>query len=269
MRTAEVGGVDVLAARARGAERVDAAIALVDVDLDPVVDDRIDPDGREAGVPAGIESKGEMRTRRCTPRLRLQPSIGIVALDLERGALDAGFLAVGHVHDLDLVLPLLGPADVHAHEHVGPILALRAAGAGMDFEKRVVPVRLAGEQRLDLTARGLGLHAADRDLAFMDGGLVALGVAELDQGRRRPRGRPPACRSTQGSPQARCVRASPFARLRVSFQRLGSSARAFSSARRRLAVSTSKMPPQQSHGLLGGIEERFDFGAHRLISQNG
>jgi len=27
------------------------------------------------------------------------------------------------------------------------------------------------------------------------------------------------------------------------------------------------MPPQQSHGLLGGIEERFNFGAHQLISQ--
>jgi hypothetical protein len=45
-------------------------------------------------------------------------------------------------------------------------------------------------------------------------------------------------------------------------QRLGSSARAFSSARRRVAVSTSKMPPQQSDGLLGGFDERFDFGAH-------
>jgi hypothetical protein len=48
----------------------------------------------------------------------------------------------------------------------------------------------------------------------------------------------------------------------VSFQRSGSSARAFSSARRVWAASQSKMPPQQSDRLLGGVHEGFDFGAH-------
>jgi len=46
------------------------------------------------------------------------------------------------------------------------------------------------------------------------------------------------------------------------FQRFGSSALAFSSASRRVAASTSKMPPQQSHGLLDRLGERFGFGAH-------
>jgi len=40
--------VDVLAARARGAVGVDAEVALVDLDLDRVVDDGIDPGGGEA-----------------------------------------------------------------------------------------------------------------------------------------------------------------------------------------------------------------------------
>jgi hypothetical protein len=48
------------------------------------------------------------------------------------------------------------------------------------------------------------------------------------------------------------------------FQRFGSSALALSSARRRVAVSTSKMPPQQSHGLLDRFDERFGFGAHEF-----
>jgi hypothetical protein len=47
-----------------------------------------------------------------------------------------------------------------------------------------------------------------------------------------------------------------------SFQRFGSSDLALSSARRRVAVSTSKMPPQQSHGLLDRFDEGFGFGAH-------
>jgi hypothetical protein len=37
---------------------------------------------------------------------------------------------------------------------------------------------------------------------------------------------------------------------------------AFSSARRRVEVSTSKMPPQQADGLLDRFDERFGFGAH-------
>jgi hypothetical protein len=53
-----------------------------------------------------------------------------------------------------------------------------------------------------------------------------------------------------------------FCAASVSFQRLGSSALAFSSARRRVEVSTSKMPPQQAHGLLDRFDKRFGFRAH-------
>src|SRR4029079_1194312 len=45
-----VGRVDVLAAGPRRAIRVDAALALVDLDVDVVVDHRVDPHGREARV---------------------------------------------------------------------------------------------------------------------------------------------------------------------------------------------------------------------------
>jgi hypothetical protein len=43
--------------------------------------------------------------------------------------------------------------------------------------------------------------------------------------------------------------------LLASFQNEGSSAALFSSASRRVAVSTSKMPPQQSHRLLDLFDE--------------
>ena len=45
-------------------------------------------------------------------------------------------------------------------------------------------------------------------------------------------------------------------------QRLGSSDLTSSSARRCFDASTSKMPPQQSHGLLDRFDELLDFGAH-------
>jgi hypothetical protein len=47
-----------------------------------------------------------------------------------------------------------------------------------------------------------------------------------------------------------------------SFQRPGSSDFALSSARRRVAASTSKMPPQQSDGLLDGFDQLLGFRAH-------
>src|SRR5947209_10785591 len=49
-----------------------------------------------------------------------------------------------------------------------------------------------------------------------------------------------------------------------SFQRLGSSASLFSSARRAVDCSTSKMPPQQPDRLLDLFDEAFDFSAHGL-----
>ena len=116
-------------------------------------------------------------------RLGLEPAIGVVALDQERGALDPGLFAVGHLDDLDLELPPFGPAGIHALEHVGPVLALGAAGTRMDFEIGVEAVGLAREQGLDLPARGLLLDRLDRVLALGDGGLVALHLAEFDQRR--------------------------------------------------------------------------------------
>jgi len=55
-----------------------------------------------------------------------------------------------------------------------------------------------------------------------------------------------------------------FCAASASFQRSGFSTFALSSARRRVDVSTSKMPPQQSQGLLDRFDERFGFGAHIL-----
>ena len=97
-------------------------------------------------------SKGDMRTRRCTPDFGLQPAIGVVALDQQRRRLDAGLFAVALSISSTLSRCALGPARVHAQQHLRPVLAFGAAGAGVDFEIGVVGVGLAREQRLDLAA---------------------------------------------------------------------------------------------------------------------
>src|SRR6185312_16035578 len=71
--------------------------------------------------------------------------------------------------------------------------------------------------------------------------------------------RPSALRLSSSASRSRMTR---WARA-WSFHRPGSSASLFSSARRRCAVSTSKMPPQQEHRLLDLFDEFLGFSAHR------
>ena len=54
-----------------------------------------------------------------------------------------------HILQLDRKTAPLGPAVVHAEEHVGPVIRLGAACARLDGEDGVVPVELAGEERGD------------------------------------------------------------------------------------------------------------------------
>ena len=46
----------------------------------------------------------------------------------------------------------LGPADVHAHEHLGPVLRLGAAGARMDGQEGIAAVVGAPQHGLELEA---------------------------------------------------------------------------------------------------------------------
>ena len=57
----------------------------------------------------------------------------------------------------------LGPSQVHAQQHLGPILALRAAGAGVDGHDGGARVVFAGEQHggfQALQVLGVGLEVA-------------------------------------------------------------------------------------------------------------
>ena len=102
-------------------------------------------------------------------------------MDREGGRLQAGLLGVGGLEDLDLVVVLLGPADVHPHQRLGEVGGVDAPGAGADGDQRLAHVVLAVEQGADLEAlHGLG-HPAELALRLGDRVLVALLLAELDE----------------------------------------------------------------------------------------
>src|SRR6185312_13214977 len=175
-----VGHVDVLSALAAGAEGVDAQVLLADVDLDAVVDLGADEDAGEGGVAALGLIEGRDAHQAVDAGFGLEQTVGVVALDREGGRLDAGFLALLAVVERDLKAVALGPARVHAQQHLGPVLALGAAGAGVDGENRVERIVLAAEQ-------GAGFDLVERAAELFDGVLVVLkhGLAlagELAQG---------------------------------------------------------------------------------------
>ena len=176
--------IDVLAAGARRAIGVDAAIGFLHVDVDLVVDDGIDPDRGKARVPARIGIEGRDSHQAVDARFRFGPAMRIVALYEQRGGFDARLVAGRFFDDLDLELMPLSPARVHTEQHPRPVAAFRAAGAGMDFDIGVVLVDLAGKQRLDLPALDVPASALELGNAFLLGFGIVLGLGQFNKRHR-------------------------------------------------------------------------------------
>src|SRR5690606_18967958 len=117
-----VGGVDVLATRARRPIGVDPAIALIDLDLDVVIDDRVDPDRGKACMAPRVGIVRRYPHETVHAGLRLEPAVRVLALDLQRRRLDAGLFTRALIDEVDPVASPLTPTDVHAGQHLRPVL---------------------------------------------------------------------------------------------------------------------------------------------------
>src|SRR5919109_640136 len=72
-----------------------------------------------------------------TMPLSLEDPVRILAADREGRGLDPVLLPRALVDHLGLEAALLGPAEVHAQEDLGPVLRVGAAGVGLDGDDRV------------------------------------------------------------------------------------------------------------------------------------
>ena len=151
----------MLAARAAGAVGVDLQVVVVDLDLADVLDDRRDLDAGEARLAAvgGVERR---QPHEPVDALlgRVEP-VGVLARDAEGRRLDAGLLPRARLQQLDLEAALLGPAHLHPQHHLGPVLGVGAARAGVDGDERVAGVVVAREQPLLLERREALLDRGD------------------------------------------------------------------------------------------------------------
>src|SRR5580704_5806373 len=114
--------VDVLTAVASGPEGVDAEVLGPDHDVDAVVDFRYHKNRGERGVAPRrlVKRRDPNQTMHAT--FTRQHAVGVLALDLHGGRLDARLLAGGRVENGGSIATLLGPAQIHAQEHFRPIL---------------------------------------------------------------------------------------------------------------------------------------------------
>ena len=140
-----VRDVDVLAAGAARAIRVDAKVLLRDVDVDVVRQLRPDEHRRERRVPALRLIERRDAHEPVDAGLGRQQPERVVADHHHRGALDAGLVARLVVDQLALEAAAIAPAHVHLQQHLGPVLRLGAAGAWMDGHDGVDAIVLAAE----------------------------------------------------------------------------------------------------------------------------
>ena len=146
-RTADAGLVDVLAARAGGAVDLHFNVLGTNVDLDVVGQLGHDLERGEARLAAGVRVERGNAHQTVDAVLALEIAVGVLALDHDRRALDAGLVAVEIVQHLELEAVLVRPLHIHAVEHLRPVLRLGAARAGVEGQNGVAVIVLAGEQR--------------------------------------------------------------------------------------------------------------------------
>ena len=165
--------VDVLTTGTAAAEGVPAEARHVDDDFDGVVDEGGDADGGEGGHAFALCVEWADADETVDSGLAFEVTEGVVALDLEGGAFDAGPFAVEDVGDGHAVVVGFGIADVHAHEHFGPVLSLDTTGTGIDGEDGIEVVALALEHVFEFERFDEGLGDGYLVKDFLLGGVAA------------------------------------------------------------------------------------------------
>jgi hypothetical protein len=76
---------------------------------------------------------------------------------------------------------VLAPAQVHAQQHLGPVLCLGAARAGLDVDERIRRIHLAREHALEFQLLDFGGKVVDVIGDRGDRALVVLAEREIEQ----------------------------------------------------------------------------------------
>ena len=173
--------VDVLAACAARAIHVHLDVRGIQLDVDVLVHFRRDEHGSKRGVPAVTGVEWRLAHQPMHARLRAQPSVSVLTGELYRGALDTRDFARARIDHFAGETARGTPAQVHAQQHLRPVLRFGAAGARLNVHERIVGIHLAVKHALELEIAHAAFEAHGIALDVGCGSLVLLTFGELEE----------------------------------------------------------------------------------------
>ncbi len=169
----------MLAAGAAGAIGVDLEVLFVDLDLDILGQFGKDENRGEGCVALGVGVEGRNAHQAMDAHLGAQKTVSVVALNGKGHPLGTGLLAGLVVGDLGTKPLLLAEPQVHAQQHLRPVLGFGPAGAGVDADDAVGLIMLSREHAGELHGRDLLLQLRQEALNLLAGRLVLALLAQL------------------------------------------------------------------------------------------
>lgn len=144
-----VGLIDVLASRSPGPVGIEAIILRLQVDLDLIIDDRRGVHAGKGGVSSFLGIEGADPHQAVNSRLPFQISEAVRPGDFDGSAFDSPLILL-KIEDLGLEIHQFAVAQVHPHQHLGPVTRFIPPGPGVDRQERIVLVELAVQKGFEL-----------------------------------------------------------------------------------------------------------------------
>ena len=110
-----------------------------------------------------------------------QPAVGVVTNDLDGDGLNASHFAFRLFDNLGFKATRFSPAQIHAHQHAGPVLRFSTARTRLDIEIAVSTIVFAGEHTTELKLRQLLFQHVELCHGFVKGFFVVGFYSQLQQ----------------------------------------------------------------------------------------
>ena len=144
------GLVDVLAAGAAGTIGVHTDVVRIDLHVDLPAEFRHHVAGDKGSLPLSRRVEGRDADQTVDAVLAPEPSVGILAVHLDRDRLDPGHVAVQEIQHFHGIALFFRPAGIHTVKHGAPVTGLRAACSCVQTEDGIVRVVLSRKEGLGL-----------------------------------------------------------------------------------------------------------------------
>ena len=164
--------VNVLTARTRGTVNVNTQIRRVDIDIDIIVNFRVDKrrTERRMATAAGVERT--LTNQTVYASFSTQPTVSIFSSDSDGHGFNTRHFTFRLFNNFGLKAARFSPTQIHTHQHAGPILRFRTAGTRLDIEIAICAVIFTGEHTTEFQLGQLIFQRIEFCYGFVKGFFV-------------------------------------------------------------------------------------------------